>query len=118
MKTTAEYLDEAKASLQVESDNQMAIRLDISRQAISQYRNGFRAFDNFTAMQIAKATGIPLDVIITDMEMQRETNEKRREAWGNYMKRLGGIAATVVISSLCVLSMVVEKLIHVALLST
>ena len=118
MKTTAEYLDAAKAKMGVEIEYGLANNLGITRAAVSRYRHNERAFDNFTAMQIAKVTGIALDVIIADMEMQREPDEKRREAWENYMKSLGGIAATVVISSLCVLSMVGEKLIHVALLST
>lgn len=107
MKTTAEYLDLAKAKLEIDSDNQLANRLEISRQAVSQYRNGIRAFDNFTALQIAGATGIALEEIIADMEMQREPNEKRREAWENYMKRLGGIAASFMAIAFLIVTFIV-----------
>lgn len=94
MKTTAEYLDVSKSILNITSDYGLAKRLDISRQAVSQYRSNARAFDNFTCMKVAEITNIPLQTIIADMEMMREKDEKRREAWENYMKRLGGLAAS------------------------
>lgn len=97
MKTTAEYLDAAKSKLEVSSDNQLAHRLDISRQAVSNYRHNERAFDNFTCMKIAEVTGVPLQTIIADMEMIREKDEKRRNAWENYMKSLGGLAASFIV---------------------
>ena len=109
MKTTAEYLDEAKAKLGVESDNKLSERLEISRQAVSQYRNNMRAFDNFTCMQISQVTGIPLETIIADMEIQREPNEKRREAWGNYLKHLGGIAASFMMIGFAFVTLIVTS---------
>lgn len=109
MKTTAEYLDAAKAKLLVSSDNQLANALEISRQAVSQYRSNVRAFDNFTCMKIAEVTGIPLDQIIFDMELQREPSEKRREAWENYMKRLGGVAAGFAVGVICIVTLAVTS---------
>lgn len=116
MKTTAEYLDAAKEKLSVSSDNQLANALEISRQAVSQYRSNARAFDNFTCMKIAEVTGIALDQIIFDMELQREPSEKRREAWENYMKRLGGIAASF-LAVVVIIGQATEKAIQLALLS-
>jgi transcriptional regulator with XRE-family HTH domain len=117
MKTTAEYLDAAKEKLNVSSDYGLAKRLDISRQAISQYRKNDRAFDNFSCMQIAQATGIRLESIIADMEMMREKDEKRREAWESYMKRLGGLAASVFVCIFTATNFAAEKVIQLALLS-
>jgi len=117
MKTTAEYLDDARAKLALSSDNQLSQHLEISRQAVSQYRNNVRAFDNFTCMKIAQVTGLPLESIIADMEIQREPEGKRREAWENYMKRLGGFAASLT-GVVCGIHLASEKLIQLALLST
>ena len=117
MKTTAEYLDDAKTKLNVSSDYALAKALDISRQAISNYRHNQRVFDNFTCMKIAQATEISMATIIADMEMQRETDEKRREAWENYMKRLGGIAASVMAGVVFTLIYSAEKVVELALLS-
>lgn len=118
MKTTAEYMDEAKAKLGVSSDYALAAQLDITRQAISKYRHNERAFDNFTCMKIAEITGIHLESIITDMEMMREKDVKRREAWENYMKRLGGIAASFLAAVVIVTQSSIDKVFQLALLSS
>jgi len=115
MKTTAEYMDDAKAKLGITSDYALAAQLEITRQAISKYRHNERAFDNFTCMKIAEITGIHLESIIGDMEMMREKDGKRREAWENYMKRLGGLAASLFV--VFTLSPHAEKAIQLALLS-
>lgn len=117
MKTPSDYLDAAKEKLEVSSDYGLAKGLEISRQAISNYRHNERVFDNFTCMKIAQVTGIPLETIIGDMELMREKDEKRREAWENYMKRLGGLAASVLVGVVITMNVAAEKVIQLALLS-
>jgi methenyltetrahydromethanopterin cyclohydrolase len=38
---------------------------------------------------------MPLAQVIATVKAEAEKDEKRREAWGNYLKKLGGVAATV-----------------------
>jgi transcriptional regulator with XRE-family HTH domain len=89
-----ELLDETKNALGISSDGELARKLGVSKQAMSNYYNGERAPDEFACLKIAQATGKPLGEVIATVKAESEKDEKRREAWENYMKRLGGLAAS------------------------
>lgn len=95
MKTTIEYLNEAKAALGIESDYEMAKFLGVNRSAVSHYQSGKRIIDNMTAAKIAEALKVSAITVIATAEIEREKDEERREYWKNFYKRLGGIAAGV-----------------------
>lgn len=97
----AELLDSVKHAKQLKTDGELARMLGVTKQAMSRYYNGERAPDEFACLRIAEALGKPLDQIIATVKAATEPDEKRREAWENYMKRLGGIAASVLVT-LCV----------------
>lgn len=97
----AELLNEVKEKTGSNSDGELARKLGVSKQAMSSYYSGHRAPDEFVCLKIAEALGKPLDTIIATVKVSSEKDEKRREVWENYMKRLGGLAASFLIT-LCV----------------
>lgn len=96
MKNITELLDDVKAAKGISSKYELAKALDLPTQRISDYYKGERAPDEFACLKIAEALGKPLDTIIATVKACSEKDEKRREVWENYMKRLGGIAASFV----------------------
>lgn len=91
-------LDDTKQALGISSDYELAKILGVSKQAISNYRLNQRAPDEFACLKIAEALGQPLDSIIAAVKAATEKDETRREAWENYMKRLGGFAASIALA--------------------
>lgn len=76
--SVCQYLDEIGEKFSLGSDNQIAKKLGITRSAISQYRNGTRAMDDYCAMQIASFLKInPMLVIATANEKREKSREKK-----------------------------------------
>lgn len=99
MKTTIEYLDAAKKALSVDSDYEMARKLGIIKQAMSNYRTGRRTIDDYAAMKIAEALKIDEREVIAAANYEREKDEKRKDYWGKIFQRYA--AAGLVITILC-----------------
>lgn len=116
MKIT-ELLDRTKAAAKVESDYALAKELGINKARVSAYYSGKEAPNEFACLKISEITSIPLDRVIATVKAESEKDETRREAWENYMKRLGGFAATLA-GVVCGIHLAAEKLIQLALLST
>ena len=100
MENLKSLLDSAKEKLGVETDYALAKRLGLPRARICDYYKGTRAPDEFACLKIAEALGKPLDTIIATVKASSEKDESRRLVWENYMKRLGGIAASIAVSVL------------------
>ena len=96
MGNIAALLDAVKHAKGIETKYELAKVLDLPTQRISDYYNGSRAPDEFACLKIAEALGKPLDTIIATVKATSEKDEKRREVWENYMKRIGGLAASFV----------------------
>lgn len=108
MKTTAEYLDEIKSKTGIESDYGVAMKLGLSRFAVSNYRHCKNAFDNHTCLIVARTLGTPLEQVIADMELQREKDEKKKADWLSFELRLKGAAASILaMSSVALVTMIV-----------
>lgn len=90
-----ELLDAVKNAKGISTDGELARCLEISKQAVSDYYNNKRAPDDFACLRISEITGLPLNNVIATVKAASEKDEKRREAWENYMKRLGGLAASI-----------------------
>lgn len=97
----AELLDAVKEKSGAKTDGELARKLGLDKRRVSDYYNGKRAPDEFACLKISEITGEPLDSVIARVKAMTETDEKRREAWENYFKRLGGLAASFAIT-LCV----------------
>lgn len=96
-----ELLDAVKAKIGAKSDGELARNLGIDKRRVSDYYSGHRAPDEFVCLKIAQALGKPLDTVIATVKAASEKDETRRAVWEDYMKRLGGIAASVLVT-LCV----------------
>lgn len=117
MENITKLLDQTKQVFGVDTDYALAKALDLPTQRISDYYKGTRAPDEFACLKIAQALGKPLDTVIATVKASSEKDEKRREVWENYMKRLGGFAASLT-GVVCGIHLASEKLIQLALLST
>lgn len=91
MKTT-EYLDAAKAKLEISSDYALAPHLELSRAAVSKLRNGIAIMSNTTAAKLAGILELEPLKVIADAELERGTND---ELW----KRIRD-AAVIVLGAL------------------
>ncbi|MGE5470592.1 MAG: hypothetical protein ACM3X0_07345 [Bacteroidota bacterium] len=109
MENITKLLDDAKNAVGVKTDYALAKKLDLPRARICDYYKGKRAPDEFACLKIAEALGQPLDTIIARVKAATEKDEKRREAWENYMKRLGGIAASIAYAFLLIVTMKVTS---------
>lgn len=104
-----ELLDATKNAKSIKTDGELARLLGVSKQAVSRYYLGERAPDEFACLKIADATGMPLDSVIATVKAASEKDETRREAWENYMKRLGGVAASFLVGILCIVTLSVTS---------
>lgn len=102
-----ELLDSVKHAAGISTDGELARKLDVSKQSVSDYYKGTRAPDDFACLKIAEVLGKPLDTVIATVKAATEKDEKRREAWENYMKRLGGIAASFAGGILVIVTLIV-----------
>jgi transcriptional regulator with XRE-family HTH domain len=102
MKTTGEYLKEAKSKLNA-TDYRMAKLLGITQSATSNYALGKRVMDDTTAAKLAGLLGIEAMEIIAAANAEREKGEKK-EFWENFYKRLGGIAAGIFVAVTLIVS--------------
>jgi plasmid maintenance system antidote protein VapI len=80
----ADYLDAVKARLNIESDYELAKRLNIPRQGIPAIRKGDRAISLDVAFKIAITLEIDPATVVADLESQREKNPARRAFWDSF----------------------------------
>lgn len=94
MEKIKRLLDDVKIAKGISTDYALAKALDLPRPRIHDYYKGKTTPDVFACLKIAEALGKPLDVIVAIVEIDAEKNDKRREAWVEYSKRFGGLAAS------------------------
>ena len=111
-----ELLDRVRDANGITSDSQLAQKLDVDKRRVSAYRRGRETPDEYACLKIAQALGRPLDSVIATVKASTEKDEKRREAWENYMKRLGGLAASI--SVVFMFSIHLKEALQLALLSS
>lgn len=91
----AEYLDAAKARLNLPSDYALAQAMDCDRARISEVRSGHRAMPLEIAFRIAITLELDPAQVVADLEEQREKNEKRRGFWRSFQSRAACTAAVL-----------------------
>ncbi|MBB6324358.1 helix-turn-helix domain-containing protein [Paraburkholderia sp. SIMBA_009] len=85
MRTTIEWLDAAKARLDIQSDYAAAKALGVTRSTISGYRTGRTVFDEKICIRVAEILGVdPLEVIAS----ARVESAKDAETRGVWMHAL------------------------------
>lgn len=97
-----EYITAAKQAMNLESDNELALRLDINRARISAYRSGKEWPDNYVVIKLAIALNLDPVAVLADLESQREKRPGRAEFWRSFLLRAAPVvvlAVTLALSS-------------------
>lgn len=88
MKTTTDYLDSVKLKLGLPSDYALAKYWAVSKQHISEYRNGKRTLGDERALEVARILGInPVEVFIA-IQCQRAKSDQVKQVWGEFMEKI------------------------------
>jgi len=74
----SEWIDRFKAKRQIDSDYRAAKVLGLSRNAISNYRNGTPTMDEKTAISLARELGERPEAIVIDQMAERATDPTLR----------------------------------------
>ena len=88
MKTTLEYIDAVKMRRDLPSDYAIAKLLGVSRQAVSQYRQGKAAFDDLTAVRVAEILDINPMEVIAAANRERAKSEEVKRVWSSIWDRV------------------------------
>ncbi len=96
MKTTIEYLEEAKKKLGITSDYEFAKRVGLKKQSLSRYRKKQGVMDDLACVKIAEILGVDPLEIITAANMEREKKEERRRYWEKFSRRMGWVAVVII----------------------
>lgn len=91
----ADYLEMAK--MITGSDYETAKRMDVTKQAISNWRRGTSHPDSYACARLAEILGMPELKVIATNGMETEKSEERREYWKKKLIDLGGVAASLLI---------------------
>ena len=92
-----ELLDACRSAAKLTSDNQLAGKLGVSRQAVSNWRHGNNAPDALACAAIAKMTGFKLATVIGIAGEARAISPSEKAIW----RRLATAAAIILaVSSL------------------
>lgn len=94
-----EYLDAAKARLNLESDYALAKALDCLPNHVSEVRSGKRHVPLDVAFRLAITLEMDPAQVVADLEEQREKNAKRRGFWRSFRSH----AACVALALACML---------------
>lgn len=100
MSKTTELLDEVKQKKEVTTDYALAKVLELPRGHICDYYKGNRFPNEFACLQIAKAIGRSYEEISAIVRIEAEKDENRRNVWKDYLKRIAGYAASIMLSLL------------------
>jgi transcriptional regulator with XRE-family HTH domain len=81
MKTTVEFLDDAKAALGVTRDTDLARAIGLSKQQISLLRSGVNCFGDETARRIAEVLDIDAAYVIACAYAERSRDPQIKGVW-------------------------------------
>lgn len=93
----AEYLDAAKARLELKSDYSLAKKAGINKCWIPGIRKGNRAIPIQTAYWLAITLEKDPAEVVADLEMQREKNPERLKFWSGFLSRAALLLGLVVV---------------------
>lgn len=93
--TPIEYLDAAKGRMGINSDYELARKLEENAGTIAGIRAGKRGVPVEMAFRIAITLELDPATVVADLESQREKNAKRREFWAGFTRRAAVVAALV-----------------------
>lgn len=98
----SDYLDAAKARLNITSDYELAKRIGVHNGNVADMRKGKRAVPLDVAYKLAITLELDPALVVADLESQREKNENRRAFWAGFISHAR--AAAVMLACMLVLS--------------
>jgi plasmid maintenance system antidote protein VapI len=99
MNTSNDFLDAVKAKTGAVSDYSLAQKLEITRAAVSKYRNNRSNLDDETCLKVARILGIDAGIVLAAIHAERAKSVDEKSAWTALFERLGGVAASVMIAT-------------------
>lgn len=93
MNTTNELLDRFKALKRLTSDAELGRVLRLKPSSISNYRQGVRHAEADTVRRLAEELGEDADVMLVRVQIERETQREKRDAWKHVLARISTAAA-------------------------
>ena len=81
MRRAIEYLKEALALLEGESDAQRAEQLGIQRSTLSKYQLEKRVMDNYSCVIVANILGIDPMLCICSASYENEKSDEKKQFW-------------------------------------
>lgn len=93
-----EILDRIKNENGITTNAELGRKLDIDLRRIGDYYTGKREPTSEDYPKIANAAGISAGSLWEAVQIERAKDETAKSVWDNYMKRLGGFAASVLIT--------------------
>jgi plasmid maintenance system antidote protein VapI len=97
----AEYIEAAKARLNIESDYSVAKKLGVSPNHMTELKDGSRAIPLDMAFKLAITLEMDPAEVVADLEAQRAKNPQKRDFWTNFLARAAMVAGIM----LCTLAL-------------
>ena len=94
MSTTTDLLDRFKALKRMTSDAELGRALKLKPSSVSNYRQGVRHAEPETVRRLAEELGEDVAVMMLRVQIERETQKDRRDAWTKVLARIS-TAATI-----------------------
>ena len=92
----AAWIDRVKVAKGWESDYRTAKELRITRASLTEMRSGrTKALGEGTALRVAALLNTDPAIVLADQAMERAQDANARSAWEAVLKRLGGVAASI-----------------------
>lgn len=107
MENIRKLLDAVVVAKGLSSKSDLAKELDVNKARISAYYSGKECPNEFACLQIAKALNRDYNEISAIVRMEAEKDEKRRAAWAQYYKSIGGYAASLLLGFFLVVTLIV-----------
>jgi transcriptional regulator with XRE-family HTH domain len=95
MTTQAELLDKVRELCSIPSDNALALRASVSRQIVSEWRNGGKNMGDDRIAQLCALAKLDGAEWVARIHADRATDATERKVWLSMLDRLRPIAAAV-----------------------
>lgn len=98
MQTTIEFLNAVKRAYGLTSDYQLAKKLGVSRQMVSEYMAGKRTLGEETAVKVAELLELDWAYVVACVQAERSKGTDSRRAWAARAKKLAPATALLVLA--------------------
>lgn len=97
MKTTNNYLDLLKAKRNLRSDYAISQLFGCDQSKITNYRKMRSHFGDSEAILMAQLLEIDPAIVLANIRAERAKDEVQKRVWLDIIKRLGGVAALLIL---------------------